>query len=223
MDLLAFTIPSVSDIIAWGGTLVLIAIIFAETGLLIGFFLPGDSLLVTAGLLVASGKFDVSIWLLLIVLSLAAIVGDAVGYMIGRKLGQRLYAREDSRLFKRAHLMKAHEFYERYGGKTIVIARFVPIVRTFAPTVAGAADMSYRKFATYNVVGGVLWIWSMLLGGYSLPRVFSIVLGREISPDELSSYLHYIIVVVVFLSLLPPVIEWWRERRRTARAAASVE
>jgi membrane-associated protein len=216
-DLLA-QIPSIEEIIKWGGTLVLIAIVFAETGLLVGFFLPGDSLLVTAGVFAAAGYLNV--WVLLVTLSIAAIVGDQVGYMIGRKLGARLYARENSRLFRREHLIRAHEFYEKYGGKTIVIARFVPIVRTFAPTVAGAANMSYSKFISFNIFGGLLWVWSMVLAGYSMRSVFSFVLGREVSQEELSSYLHYIIAVVIFLSILPPIIEWYRERRKKKTAEA---
>ena len=197
-------IPSIEEVIRWGGTLALIAIVFAETGLLVGFFLPGDSLLVTAGLFAARGDLNVAV--LLVTLSIAAIVGDAVGYTIGRRLGPKLFKKEDSLLFKRKHLVKAHEFYERYGGKTIVIARFVPIIRTFAPTVAGAAEMTYSKFAAFNVFGGILWVFSMVLGGYALGSVI----------PNIDKYIHYVIVVVVFLSLLPPVFEWWRERRRMA-------
>ncbi|MBK6314573.1 MAG: VTT domain-containing protein [Blastocatellia bacterium] len=197
-------IPSIEEVIRWGGTLALIAIVFAETGLLVGFFLPGDSLLVTAGLFAARGDLNVAV--LLVTLSIAAIVGDAMGYTIGRRLGPKLFKKEDSLLFKRKHLVKAHEFYERYGGKTIVIARFVPIIRTFAPTVAGAAEMTYSKFAAFNVFGGILWVFSMVLGGYALGSVI----------PNIDKYIHYVIAVVVFLSLLPPVFEWWRERRRMA-------
>lgn len=202
-DLIA-QIPSIEEIIRWGGMLALIVIVFAETGLLVGFFLPGDSLLVTAGLFAARG--DLNVVMLLVTLSIAAVVGDAVGYGIGRRLGPKLFKKEDSLLFKRRHLVKAHEFYERYGGKTIVIARFVPIIRTFAPTVAGAAEMTYSKFAMFNVFGGILWVFSMVLGGYALGSVI----------PNIDKYIHYVILVVVFLSLLPPVFEWWRERRRTA-------
>lgn len=202
-DLIA-QIPSIEEIIRWGGTLALIVIVFAETGLLVGFFLPGDSLLVTAGLFAARG--DLNVVMLLVTLSIAAVVGDAVGYAIGRRLGPKLFKKEDSLLFKRRHLVKAHEFYERYGGKTIVIARFVPIIRTFAPTVAGAAEMTYSKFAMFNVCGGILWVFSMVLGGYALGSVI----------PNIDKYIHYVILVVVFLSLLPPLYEWWRERRRTA-------
>lgn len=209
LGLLLPHLPSVQEIIQWGGTFAIVAIVFAETGLLVGFFLPGDSLLVTAGLFAAKG--DLNIGLLLVTVTVAAIVGDAVGYTIGRRAGAALYKREDSRLFKRKHLIKAHDFYVKYGGKTIVIARFVPIIRTFAPTVAGAAEMPYRTFAVFNIAGGVLWVFSMLLGGYGLGSLI---------PD-IDKYIHYIIVIVVFLSLLPPIIEWWRERRKHAAASAA--
>jgi membrane-associated protein len=205
-------IPSIREIIEYGGLTALIIIVFAETGLLAGFFLPGDSLLVTAGVFAAAGYLNV--WMLLITLTIAAVVGDAVGYAIGRRAGPLLFRREDSRFFKKKHLLRAKAFYEKHGGKTIIIARFVPIIRTFAPTVAGAAEMPYSRFAMFNIVGGVLWVWSMVLAGYSLRAVFGFVLGREVTEDEMTSYLHYVIVVVVFLSLLPAVFEWWRERRK---------
>ena len=195
-------IYDVKGIIQWGGLAMICAIIFAETGLMIGFFLPGDSLLVTAGVFAAAGLID--IYLLLISVSLCAIVGDQLGYLIGKKTGQALFTREDSMLFKRSHVLRAQEFYERYGSKTIVIARFVPIVRTFAPVVAGVGNMNYRRFVTYNVVGGILWVFSMSLLGY--------VIGTVV-PD-IDKYIHYVIVVIVFLSILPAIIEAWRERRR---------
>ncbi|HEX8248848.1 MAG TPA: VTT domain-containing protein, partial [Pyrinomonadaceae bacterium] len=135
-------------------------IVFAETGLAIGFFLPGDSLLVVAGLFAAAGKLD--LWVLLITLFVAAVIGDAVGYYSGKKMGKAIFNRPKSRLFNPNHLKKAHAFYEKYGGKTIIIARFVPIVRTFAPIVAGAADMTYKNFLLYNIFGGFLWVTSML-------------------------------------------------------------
>ena len=191
----------VEGIIRWGGMTLLIVIVFAETGLLIGFFLPGDSLLVTAGVFAAAGHLD--IWTLLIAVSIAAVVGDQLGYFIGLRTGPRIFTREDSLLFKRAHLMRAHEFYEKHGGKTIILARFVPIVRTFAPVVAGVAEMDYRKFVTFNVAGGILWVWSTSLLGYSLGRVV---------PD-IDRHIHIVIVVVVILSLLPAVFEYWRSRR----------
>ena len=187
----------------------LIGIVFAETGLLVGFFLPGDSLLFTSGFLASLGVMDVRI--LLGALSIAAVLGDQVGFLIGRKAGEALYRREDSRFFKRKHLIAAHEFYEKYGGKTIVLARFIPIVRTFAPAVAGAASMNYRRFVSYNVFGGVLWVCSLLLLGYWL--------GSAI-PD-IDRHIHLVIIVVIFLSIIPPVIEVLRQRRQANKGLSS--
>jgi membrane-associated protein len=195
-------IYDVEGIIRWGGMAMLVAIVFAETGLLIGFFLPGDSLLVTAGVFAAAGHLDITT--LLTVVTAAAIVGDQVGYYIGYRTGPRIFRREDSLFFKRAHLIRARQFYERHGGKTIILARFMPIIRTFAPVIAGVAEMEYRRFVTYNVVGGFLWVWSMSLLGYSLGRVI---------PD-IDRHIHVVIVVVVFLSILPGIIEYLRSRGR---------
>jgi membrane-associated protein len=199
-------VMDVRGLIQAGGLLMVCAIVFVETGLFVGFFLPGDSLLVTAGLFAAKG--DLNLWLLLTLASLCAVVGDQVGYIIGRTAGQALYNRPDSFFFRKKHLQKAHEFYEKYGGKTIVLARFIPIVRTFAPAVAGAANMNYRRFVTFNVAGGVLWVFSTVLLGYFL--------GRSI-PD-LDKHIHYVIVVVVFLSILPGIIEVWKARRAQTAA-----
>lgn len=190
----------VEGIIRWGGMAMLLLIVFAETGLLVGFFLPGDSLLVTAGVFAAAGHLDIRT--ILVAVSIAAVVGDQVGYFIGLRTGPRIFTREDSLLFKRAHLMRAHAFYEKHGGKTIILARFVPIIRTFAPVVAGVAEMNYRHFVTYNVVGGVLWVWGMSLIGYSL---------KHVVPD-IDRHIHLVIAVVIFLSLLPPIIEYFRAR-----------
>lgn len=195
-------ITDVRGLIQLGGLLMVCTIVFVETGLFVGFFLPGDSLLVTAGIFAATG--DLNLFTLLAGASVCAVAGDQLGYWIGRRAGQALYSRPDSRLFKRKHLERAHAFYEKYGAKTIVIARFVPIVRTFAPAVAGAADMSYRTFVTYNVFGGVLWVWSTILLGYFL--------GRAV--PNIERYIHIIIVVVIFLSTLPGVIELYRSRTR---------
>lgn len=200
------TIMDVRALIVWGGYVGLIVIVFAETGLMAGFFLPGDSLLVTAGLFAAKGDLD--IWILNITLIIAAIVGDAVGYFIGHKAGQALYSRPNSRFFKREHLLKAKHFYDKHGGKTIILARFMPIIRTFAPTVAGAAEMSYRKFATYNVIGGVAWVSSMTLLGFFL--------GSAI--PNIDKHIHLVIAVVVFLSILPGIIEFIKERRKATQA-----
>ncbi len=199
------TIMDVRALIVWGGYVGLIAIVFAETGLMAGFFLPGDSLLVTAGLFAAKGDLD--IWILNITLIIAAIVGDAVGYFIGHKAGQALYSRPNSRFFKREHLLKAKHFYDKHGGKTIILARFMPIIRTFAPTVAGAAEMSYRKFATYNVIGGVAWVTSMTLLGFFL--------GTAI--PNIDKHIHLVIAIVVFLSILPGIIEFIKERRKATQ------
>jgi membrane-associated protein len=191
-------------LVQWAGYVGLTGIIFAETGLLIGFFLPGDSLLVTAGLLASQPNFGLNVYLLGLILSIAAIVGDSVGYAIGRATGPRIFTRENSLLFNRKHLERAHAFYERHGGKTIILARFMPIVRTFAPVVAGVADMHYRTFLAFNVIGALLWVWSMLFIGYFL--------GRWV--PGIDKHIESVILVVIFLSILPGIIGWWRERRK---------
>jgi membrane-associated protein len=198
------TVYNVPELIRLGGLIGLVLVVFAETGLMVGFFLPGDSLLVTAGLFAAKGDLDI-VWLNLALIA-AAILGDATGYWIGYKTGKALYSRPNSFFFRREHLIKTHEFYERHGGKTIVIARFMPILRTFAPVVAGAAEMTYRRFATYNVAGGIGWVTSMTLTGYFL--------GRAV-PD-LDKHLHLVVATVIFLSLLPGIVAWLREKYRTA-------
>ena len=193
-------------LVQWAGYVGLTAIIFSETGLLVGFFLPGDSLLVTAGLLSSQPGFGLNVYLLGLILSIAAIVGDSVGYAIGRATGPRIFTRENSLLFNRKHLERAHAFYEKHGGKTIILARFMPIVRTFAPVVAGVADMHYRTFLAFNVIGGLAWVWSMLFIGYFL--------GRWV--PGIDKHIEPVILVVIFLSILPGIIGWWRERRRAA-------
>ena len=195
----------VEGLVRAGGLAVVCVIIFTETGLFLGFFLPGDSLLVTAGILAAAGHLSLAGLLSLV--TLCAILGDQLNYFVGRRAGQALYARPDSLFFKKKHLERAHEFYEKYGVKTIIIARFVPIVRTFCPAVAGAARMTYRTYFTFDVVGGVVWVFSMVLGGFFLGR----------SVPNVNQNLHIVIVVVVFLSLLPAIIEGLRHRR-SARA-----
>jgi membrane-associated protein len=205
----------IETLLAKGGVFVyfgLVFIVFAETGLAVGFFLPGDSLLVVAGLFAAAGKLNLAI--LLSTLFVAAVVGDAVGYYTGAKMGPRLFKRQKSLLFRPSHLQKAHAFYEKYGGKTIIIARFVPIVRTFAPIVAGAAEMPYRRFVVFNVLGGFLWVFSMLLGGYFLGSLLKSKLGIDL--DE---HIEWVVIVVVLLSLMPPFIEYLKSRRQKTRAA----
>ncbi len=192
---------NVQEIVRWGGTLLVCTIIFVETGLFVGFFLPGDSLLVTAGIFAAAGTLNI-FWLLLPV-TLCAIAGDQLGYWIGRNLGQRLYQREDSRFFKRRHLESAHAFYEKHGGMTIVMARFVPIIRTFCPPVAGAARMSYPRYRTYDIFGGLLWVWGMILNGYFL--------GRAV--PHIDKQIHWVIAVVIVLSLIPVVLQALKARR----------
>ena len=193
---------SLDDLIRWGGYLVLFAIVFTETGLLVGFFLPGDSLLITAGIVAAAGGLN--IWWLNLVLIVAAVSGDSVGYAIGVRLGPRLFTRPKSLLFNPRHIERTRAFYARHGSKTIVIARFVPIVRTFAPVVAGVGQMEYRRFIFYNVAGGVGWVTSMTWAGYGL--------GRAI--PNVGGYIHLVVGIVIVLSVIPILIEIVRERRR---------
>ena len=200
------TVYNVPELIRWGGLIGLVLIVFAETGLMIGFFLPGDSLLVTAGLFAARGDLDIVT--LNLALIAAAILGDATGYWIGKRTGQALYNRPNSFFFRRQHLLKTHEFYEKHGGKTIVIARFMPILRTFAPVVAGAAEMTYRKFAVFNIAGGIGWVASMTLIGYFL--------GQAV--PNIEEHIHIVVAVVIFLSLLPGIIAFLRAKAQ-ARAA----
>jgi membrane-associated protein len=195
-------------LVQWAGYVGLTIIIFAETGLLVGFFLPGDSLLVTAGLLAADPAFGLNVWLLGLILTVAAVVGDTVGYHVGKATGPRIFTRENSLFFHKDHLLKAQAFYEKHGGKTIIIARFMPIVRTFAPVVAGVGQMRYASFLAYNVVGGVLWIWSMLITGYVLAKTV----------PGVAKHVEKVILVVVFLSILPGIIAWWRNRSAQAKA-----
>src|SRR5687767_2788127 len=192
----------VKAMVAWGGYVGLTAIIFAETGLLVGFFLPGDSLLVTAGLFASQPKFGLNVWLLGCLLTVASIIGNAVGYWIGQLSGPRLFTREESLFFKPRYLRQAHEFYEKHGGKTIILARFMPIVRTFVPVVAGAAGMPVGRYAAYNVVGVVAWIWSMVLTGFFLGRYL----------PGFGDHIEKLIIAIVALSLLPIVIDWFQAR-----------
>ena len=196
------------QLIATGGYVLLFAIIFAETGLLIGFFLPGDSLLFVAGTLCAvilpgHDAPLLNIAILIPLLCVAAIAGDATGYLIGRKAGPTLYNRPDSRFFKREHIAKTQAFYEKHGPKTIVLARFVPIVRTFAPTVAGVAQMEYSRFALFNIIGGIGWITSMSLLGFFLGNV-------KIVQDNLEKA----VILIVILSILPMIVHWLQERKK---------
>jgi membrane-associated protein len=185
------------------GTIGLLAVIFAESGLLVGFFLPGDSLLFTAGVLAARG--DLTLVVVLVGVVVAAVAGDQVGYGFGRKVGPALFRRPDSRFFRRDYVDKAQSYFERYGVKTIVLARFVPVVRTFAPIVAGVGAMDYRTFLTFNVLGGVLWGVGVTMLGF--------LLGEAINIDR---YLLPVIGLIVLASVLPVLVEVRRARRKVA-------
>jgi membrane-associated protein len=195
---------TLDQLILWGGYLLLVGIVFTETGLLVGFFLPGDSLLITAGLLAGMGSLN--IWWLNGVVIAAAILGDSTGYAIGRRLGPRIFTRPKSMLFNPKHVQRTQRFYEKYGAKTIVIARFVPIIRTFAPVLAGVGSMRYRRFLTYNVVGGIGWVVSMTLAGY--------LLGQTV--PNISKHMHELVIVIIVLSVIPIAVEVYRERRKSA-------
>jgi membrane-associated protein len=199
---------NVRGLIEWGGTVLVCVVVFIETGMFVGFFLPGDSLLVTAGVFAGAGQLKIAE--LLSFVTLCAIAGDQLGYWIGRRAGQTLYERRDSRFFKRKHLERAHEFYEEYGGKTIILARFVPIIRTFCPPVAGAARMSYVRYLAYDVVGGWLWVWGMVLLGFTL--------GKTI--PNIDKKIHYIIAAVIVASFLPAIYHAWKARQRDSGGQA---
>lgn len=209
------------------GYLLIFGIIFAESGLLIGFFLPGDSLLFTAGFLASESgkelllKFGLpanepffSLIVLVIGCFIAAVVGDSVGYMFGKRVGQRLFQREDSRFFSKKNVYKAQEFYEKHGGKAIVLARFVPVVRTFAPIVAGIGDMHYTRFLMFNVVGGFFWAVGVTVAGYFLAAI--------IGPENIDKYLLPIIVLIVLISVAPPALHLWKERQAGKKEAAAL-
>jgi membrane-associated protein len=193
--------------------LALNAIVFVETGLLVGFCLPGDSLLVTAGLVASNPLCNWSLPLLLVTLCVAAIVGDTVGYWIGYKTGPAIFSREKSLLFNKDHLLKAHAFYEKHGGKTIILARFMPILRTFAPVVAGVGRMEYRQFLFFNIFGGIGWVTSMVLCGYFLPSIVNPLLQplfRE--PFHVEDHVEKVVILVVLVSISPGVFAWLRAK-----------
>ncbi len=209
MDQLRELFANLSDLpalIKWAGYAGLTAIVFAETGLLIGFFLPGDSLLVTAGLVSAKGLLNVY-WLGAI-LNIAAAAGNSCGYFIGRATGPRIFTREDSLLFNKKHVYRAQEFYARHGRAAIVLAQFMPIVRTFSPVVAGVGRMPYRQFLIISLIGTIVWVWSMLFTGYFL--------GTYI--PGIDQHVEILVLTVIFVSILPGIISWWRQRNRPATA-----
>ena len=192
---------NLTELVQWAGIFGLAAIIFSETGLLVGVFLPGDSLLVTAGLLAARGYLNV--YALAPLLTVAAICGNSVGYSIGRATGPRIFNRENSLFFNKKHAIRAHEFYAKYGRKTIVLAQFMPIIRTFAPVVAGVGGMKFTQFITFNIIGAVIWIWSMVGIGYFL--------GSYI--PGIDQHIEIVIAIVIFISILPGLISGYRARR----------
>jgi membrane-associated protein len=208
----------------WPSLVVLTFIIFAETGLLVGFFLPGDSLLVTVGIVAHLSGWN--IWWLMGVLCVAAIIGDTVGYWFGAKTGPAIYSRPDSRFFKRDHLLAAKAFFDRHGGKTIILARFMPFVRTFAPVVAGAAKMEYRTFVFYNVIGGVAWIVSMLLFGYTahlwLNPLGQWAFGPQFRIEKNIDILALFIIAVSVAPLAVKGFQQWRANRKGPPAAVPV-
>jgi membrane-associated protein len=194
------------DIARVGGYPVLALIIFVETGAF-AFFLPGDSLLVAAGLYAATGTLNIFVLNLLLIPM--AILGDATSYFIGSKVGPRLFNRPESRFFKPAYIKAAQEFYERHGGKAIIMARFVPVIRTFVPVVAGVAQMPYRRFASFNIIGGASWILSMTVLGFGLGKTF---------PD-IGKHVEKVLLLIIFVSVLPGLIEWYRQRNKKGATA----
>lgn len=192
----------------WYGYALLFAVVFAETGLLMGFFLPGDSFLFTIGVVAGAGGLD--IFTINLLLMIAAVVGDATGYYLGRRTGPVIFSRPDSRLFRHEHLMKTQAFYEKHGGKTIIYARFVPIVRTFAPFIAGVAGMPYRRFALFNVVGGIGWVFSMTMAGYFLGNV-----------PMVRRHFEKVVILIVLISILPLIWEYVKSRSRQRGPAAA--
>jgi membrane-associated protein len=203
-------------LLTWGGYPVLMAIIFAETGLLIGFFLPGDSLLVTAGVVINAGlinPFELSTFenllLLNVTLSTMAIVGDAVGFWIGHRAGPKIFTRQDSFFFRKDHLIATQRFYEKHGGKTIVLARFMPFARTFAPVVAGVGQMPYRRFLAFNVAGGIGWVFSMTFLGYFLGKIFD------------AKQIEKVVYLIIFVSVAPLAIGYLKSRLAKKKAEAS--
>jgi membrane-associated protein len=206
-------IYDVQGIVRVGGLAALTAVIFAETGLLVGFFLPGDSLLVTAGLFCTSANAGEAPLLNIVTLNLAAmvaaIVGDTVGYWIGAKSGPKIFTREQSLFFSRKHLLRTKAFYERHGGKTIIMARFMPFLRTFAPVVAGVGQMSYRRFVSFNVIGGIAWVLSMTLLGFTLGSIY----------PPITKQIDKVVIVIIAVSLMPAAVSYLLNRNKTPPAS----
>ncbi len=212
-ELLHYLKPDVliNALLDWLGVYVyfgLFFIVFAETGLAVGFFLPGDSLLVVSGLMAKTLPDKLNIFLVLLAFLLGSVIGDSTGYWTGRTMGRTLFSREDSFIFKPSRVEKAKNFFDKYGAKTIILARFVPIVRTFAPIVIGATEMPYAKFLTFSVVGGLLWICSMVLAGYFVGGLIETAFGIK-----LQEHIDKVVIVVVLLSVIPMIIEYIKARR----------
>lgn len=213
-----FDLPNLIKTFGYVG---IVAIIFAESGLFFGFFLPGDSLLFTAGVVAsgallpgADGQPIFNIWLLIGMCFVAAVLGDNVGYWFGKKVGPRIFSKEDSMFFHKNHILKAQAFYEKHGGKTIILARFLPVVRTFAPIVAGVGRMKYPVFLAYNLVGGFLWTFGVTLAGY--------LLGNAIPPEDIDKYLLPLIVLIVLISILPTAFHILKEKENRDQIAATI-
>ncbi len=185
---------------------ILFVVIFCETGLVVTPFLPGDSLLFVAGALASIGSNHINIHLMVLLLILAAVLGDAVNYMIGKFFGEKLFSKPDSKIFKQSYLEKTHTFYEKHGGKTIILARFVPIVRTFAPFVAGMGKMSYKQFASYNIIGGIFWVSIFMYAGYFFGEM-----------PFVKKNLTFLIFAIIFTSVIPPAIEFWRNKKEAKK------
>jgi membrane-associated protein len=190
----------------------LLLIIFAECGLLVGFFLPGDTLLFSAGLLAAVGTFTINIWVVAVLVPLAAVIGNLVGYWIGYRAGPAIFNKPESRLFKAEYVERSHAFFERYGARTIVLARFVPVVRTFATVMAGASRMRFATYAIFSMIGGVIWAAGVLLLGYFLGHI-------PFVRDTVRPLIEPVLVAVVLLSFVPMTLELWRGRRKRRAAA----
>ncbi len=199
------TLLNPQSIIHYGGLALLLFIVFAETGLFFGFFLPGDSLLFVAGLMCGTPIFDVNIYMLLTSVITAGILGNFVGYYFGKKTGPVLFRRDDSFFFKKKHVKAAEEFYNRYGGTAIVLGRFIPIIRTFVPIMAGVVNLDFKKFVVYNILGCIAWVVSMVLSGYFLGRLF----------PSLQHNLEYIVITIILVSMIPVVLTYIKEHRRS--------
>jgi membrane-associated protein len=210
-----FDPEGLKELIRTGGPALICGIVFVETGFFVGFFLPGDSLLITAGIFAAAAAVPFSTlvlrWLLPVIG--CAIVGDQLGYWIGRSAGAALYKREDSLFFRRSHLQRAHDFYEKYGGRAVILARFAPIIRTFCPPVAGAAKMPYGRYLLFDIFGGFFWVTATIGGGF--------LLGHSV--PNIGKYIHVVIAVVVLLSILPPIIGVLKGRKASSASSSAAE